>query len=1036
MMKTGKDIVTGIYWTKTSNPAPVIFEKMGAGPMFNFEPGKVIPVGGSGLGCCLINMKVFDKFDELGTPYFVENWIYTDESGNRMKCPVGEDHYFFLKAKEMGYQAWCHTSVMCDHYDVEANKFYPGEKIVREYCEKSLHSTGEDSKVNEYKKSLKDPTKKTVVIYNDSVPFSGDEDRRRGIGGSEHDIIELAKCWQRSGKYDVKVYPKCLREGIFENVVYRDNSKMLPELTDAPCDVFISSRNITPFTDEIGIRKLAKTTILWAHDLAMDMHWIGFNEDMMKNIDFVVALSNFHKENIAAKFPFIPEEKWLIFRNGVDPMRYKDRLLVDKVPGKCIYSSTPYRGLDVILRVWPRVKSKVPHANLHVFSSIKVYSENFDDSPWETIYHELKRTPGIYYHGTVKHDRLSKEQMESELLFYPNTFEETCCLVGDTKIAIPGGTKLLKDIEKGDIVYGYSSETNQLSFGKVLNKKLTRTNTEVYKVNYKWGIGINAKKEGYIIGTGDHLVLMKNGTYKRIDELKENDSVMPFYRRKSGKYITLNLNNGKSIYEHDFISQELMNYNPIKGKKIVHHIDGNGCNNLPNNLSCLDQSIHAKNHIDNLSIETKHERNLKISGSLKEMLKNPVKIKIWSEASKERWENMTDDERTRFLEHRKIASTLEVIAKRTKKIIELNAIRKIKIDKDILEQKYIIERESMNQISKELNVSDNVICRNLEEYGFHIRGRHEAQLALQNHKILSVEPCGNADVYDLEVDKIHNFVANDIIVHNCVTAMENQHAGTPILSSVKGALPEMVPDECGTLIAGDPYSQEYQDAFVEQAIDILTNKDRWQKMHDACVTKDYSWESISREWTKVFEGTHKPVSAIESEYDERTQVFKKDLKTNYFRVDGKRFEHILTHWGKLADKIMDVNCGLGEFPRFLRRSNKDAEIWGTEESMWALDYCRKKDKTIFHANHPIENPEFEKDYFELITVIHHYKLTSDLLSKLIGLLRKDGRLIVVVGENDMKKLQDLVTPFDVMVELRKVSGTVIPELMAVITKNI
>jgi 2-polyprenyl-3-methyl-5-hydroxy-6-metoxy-1,4-benzoquinol methylase len=269
----------------------------------------------------------------------------------------------------------------------------------------------------------------------------------------------------------------------------------------------------------------------------------------------------------------------------------------------------------------------------------------------------------------------------------------------------------------------------------------------------------------------------------------------------------------------------------------------------------------------------------------------------------------------------------------------------------------------------------------------------------------------------------------------CVTAMENQHAGTPILSSLKGALPEMVPDVCGVLIAGDPYSQEYQDAFVEQAIDLLTNKERWEKMHAAELTKDYSWESISREWVKVYDGTHKPIP-VEPETDVRTKTFKRDLKVNYFRVDNKRYEHILTHWGKLADKILDVNCGLGEFPRFLRRANKDAEIWGTEESMWALDYCRKKDRTIFHANHPMENPDFEKDYFELITVIHHHNLNQDMILKLLGLLKKDGRLVIVVGENDMKKLQDLVTPFDVNVEMRKLAGTVMPELMAVITKNI
>jgi len=36
-----------------------------------------------------------------------------------------------------------------------------------------------------------------------------------------------------------------------------------------------------------------------------------------------------------------------------------------------------------------------------------------------------------------------------------------------------------------------------------------------------------------------------------------------------------------------------------------------------------------------------------------------------------------------------------------------------------------------------------------------------------NHKVVSIEYCGREDVYDLSVDKYHNFAANNIFVHNC-----------------------------------------------------------------------------------------------------------------------------------------------------------------------------------------------------------------------------------------------------------------------------
>jgi hypothetical protein len=426
LLRSEKDIVSGIYWTKTENPAPVIFKEMGKGPIYNFNPDEIIPIGGSGAGCLLINMKVFDKFDEAGIPYFVENWVYTDKQGNKMKCPIGEDHYFFMKAKELGFQAYADTSVLCDHYDSKKDKFYPGEKIVKQYCKQKLTQEGRKDLVESYDLHERDPNKQTIVFYNNNVPFAGDELYRRGVGGSETDIINLARDLSLTGKYNVRVYCKCNREGTYDNVIYKNNTKLLEDLPNLNCDLFVASRNLELFMrPDFKKKNNIKQTVLWAHDLATDPMWKGFY-DALPNIDKVVVLSEFHKHNVRMKFPELKEEDVIIIRNGVDLHRYKEK--VERKKGKCIYSSTPYRGLDVLLKVWPKIKKRVPHAELSIFSSIKVYAEFFDDSPWEDLYNLAKRLEGVHYHGTVKQDRLAKEQMSSQLLLYPNVFPETCCV--------------------------------------------------------------------------------------------------------------------------------------------------------------------------------------------------------------------------------------------------------------------------------------------------------------------------------------------------------------------------------------------------------------------------------------------------------------------------------------------------------------------------------------------------------------------------------------------------------------------------------
>jgi len=142
-LEYGKDITTGIYWTKTENPVPVIFEKMGGGPMFNFPLDELFEVDGSGLGCCLINMKVFDAFDKAGIPYFKENWIMELDDGRKLKCPIGEDHYFFHNAKKLGFKVWADGGALCDHYNVNVNKRYPDKETVRRLCEAGAKKNGE-----------------------------------------------------------------------------------------------------------------------------------------------------------------------------------------------------------------------------------------------------------------------------------------------------------------------------------------------------------------------------------------------------------------------------------------------------------------------------------------------------------------------------------------------------------------------------------------------------------------------------------------------------------------------------------------------------------------------------------------------------------------------------------------------------------------------------------------------------------------------------------------------------------------------------
>ena len=93
------------------------------------------------------------------------------------------------------------------------------------------------------------------------------------------------------------------------------------------------------------------------------------------------------------------------------------------------YASTPFRGLDVLLDLFPAIRERCPSAELKVFSSMRVYgvSEVDDRARFDEIYRRADQ-PGIELVGTVSQPRLAEELAQCRVLAYPNHWPETFCI--------------------------------------------------------------------------------------------------------------------------------------------------------------------------------------------------------------------------------------------------------------------------------------------------------------------------------------------------------------------------------------------------------------------------------------------------------------------------------------------------------------------------------------------------------------------------------------------------------------------------------
>jgi glycosyltransferase involved in cell wall biosynthesis len=125
----------------------------------------------------------------------------------------------------------------------------------------------------------------------------------------------------------------------------------------------------------------------------------------------------------------IPTEQSMVIKNGFtdDLILKKDFKRKDKI--RLVYTSTPWRGLDVLLDAMEQVKSD--KVELDVYSSTQIYGDQFKeqaDDQYKPLYDKARNLKNVNYKGYCHHDELVKILHTYDVFVYPNTWEETSCI--------------------------------------------------------------------------------------------------------------------------------------------------------------------------------------------------------------------------------------------------------------------------------------------------------------------------------------------------------------------------------------------------------------------------------------------------------------------------------------------------------------------------------------------------------------------------------------------------------------------------------
>ena len=173
-----------------------------------------------------------------------------------------------------------------------------------------------------------------------------------------------------------------------------------------------------------------KPNILWqqnSYDQENLHHWFK-DKNNHKKYDWYVFNSHWCYEKFRMMFD-IPTHKCLVIKNAIDKIEPRKLNYNQADPIKLIYTSTPWRGLNVLLAAMQLVKNKSVH--LDVYSSTQVYGDQFksaNDDKFKGLYDQAKALKNVSYVGYKPNEFIKDNLKNYHMFVYPNIWEETSCI--------------------------------------------------------------------------------------------------------------------------------------------------------------------------------------------------------------------------------------------------------------------------------------------------------------------------------------------------------------------------------------------------------------------------------------------------------------------------------------------------------------------------------------------------------------------------------------------------------------------------------
>ena len=342
------------------------------------------------------------------------------------------------------------------------------------------------------------PTRSIAVFCGTPVePWDGYSVEKGGIGGSETAVIELSKRLVKLG-WKVTVFNNTVLppEGLIVDGVMYKNYWLFNNADEF--DVLWVWRLPEAFDWDLK----ARLKILDLHDV---MNPLDFTEKRLKNIDKIFVKSKYHR----GLLPNIPDDKFVVVGNGISLERFEGERVKD--PYRCVYSSSPNRGLDILLEnIWPKVRAAVPEATLHVYYGWKTFYQFQKDNPermkWMKKVQQLMLQPGVVDHERVNQKELAQDLLKTSFWLYPTYFPEIHCITACEMQAagvfpITSGYAALAEVQKAGIALKgdiYDPEWQEKYTERVINALTNKVSETIDVSDMSWDNVVKSWNENLV----------------------------------------------------------------------------------------------------------------------------------------------------------------------------------------------------------------------------------------------------------------------------------------------------------------------------------------------------------------------------------------------------------------------------------------------------------------------------------------------------------------------------------------------------------